>query len=122
MHDGMLIKLFFLEVVFLQKNTTSQIFLRKSWEVVFLTSRVILFRPNLVTLKYIDVEGMRVVTNNRCVAEQIKSDKVENVVTGGSNMEEFRKVGKEQHLKSIVMNGVKIGKVRNIGKLKNSKT
>ena len=29
-------------------------------------------------LKYIDVEGMRVVTNNRCVAEQIKSDKVEN--------------------------------------------
>ena len=35
-------------------------------------------------LKYIDVEGMRVVTNNRCVAEQRKSDKVENVATGGS--------------------------------------
>ena len=34
-------------------------------------------------LKHIDVEGMRVVTNNRCIAEQIKSDKVESVVMGG---------------------------------------
>ena len=32
-------------------------------------------------LKYIDVEGMRVVTNNRCGAELITSDKVENVVS-----------------------------------------
>ena len=31
-------------------------------------------------LKYIDVEGMTVVTNNRCVAEHIKSDKVERRV------------------------------------------
>ena len=31
-------------------------------------------------LKYIDVEGMRVVTNNRCIADQIQSDKVESVV------------------------------------------
>ena len=47
-------------------------------------------------LKYIDVEGMRVVTNIiRCVAEQIKSDTVENVVTGGSKIGEFGKVGKE---------------------------
>ena len=30
-------------------------------------------------LKLIDVEGMRLVTNIRCAAEQIKSDKVENV-------------------------------------------
>ena len=37
-------------------------------------------------LKYIDVEGMSVVTNNRCVAEQIKSDKVEIVATGGSTL------------------------------------
>ena len=29
-----------------------------------------------------DVEGMRVVTNKRRVAEQIKSDKVENVAMG----------------------------------------
>ena len=33
-------------------------------------------------LQYIDVEGTRVVTYNRCIAEQIKSDKVENVATG----------------------------------------
>ena len=28
-------------------------------------------------LKYIDVEGMRVVTNNRCVGEQIKGENIE---------------------------------------------
>ena len=58
-------------------------------------------------LKHVDVEEMRVITNNRYIAEQIKSDKVENVVMGGS------KVGKENILKTIVMNGVKIGKVGN---------
>ena len=42
-------------------------------------------------LKYIDVEGMRVVTNNRCVAEHTKSDKVENVATGGLEIGEFGK-------------------------------
>ena len=46
-------------------------------------------------LKCIDVEGMRVATNNRCVAEQIKSDKVENAATGGVNIGEFRKVGEK---------------------------
>ena len=44
-------------------------------------------------LKYIDVEGMRVVTNNRCVAEQIKSDKVENVATGEVKRRECGKFG-----------------------------
>ena len=34
-------------------------------------------------LTYIDVEGMRVVTNNRCETEQIKSGMVEKVATGG---------------------------------------
>ena len=33
-------------------------------------------------MKHIDVEGMRVVTNTRCVAQQIRSDEVENVATG----------------------------------------
>ena len=37
----------------------------------------------MIQLKYIDVEGMRVITNNRCVPEQIKSDKLENVASGG---------------------------------------
>ena len=54
-------------------------------------------------LRYIDVEGMRVVTNNRCIAEQIKSDMVESVVMGGSNFGEFGKVGREHNLKSVVM-------------------
>ena len=35
-------------------------------------------------LKYIDIEKMRVVTKDRHVAEQIKRDKVESVVTNGS--------------------------------------
>ena len=40
-------------------------------------------------LEYIDVGGMRVVTNNRCVAEHVKSDKVENVATGGVKIGEL---------------------------------
>ena len=59
------------------------------------------------------------VPNNRCVAEQIKSDTVENVATGGSKIGEFGKVGKRQNAKSIVMNGGKIDKIR---KSENSKT
>ena len=46
-------------------------------------------------LKYIDVEGKRAVTNNRCVAEQIKSDKAENDATGGVKIGECGKVGKQ---------------------------
>ena len=34
---------------------------------------------------------MRVVTNNRCTAEQIKNDKAENVVKDGSKVGEFGK-------------------------------
>ena len=62
---------------------------------------------------------MRVVTNNRCVEEQIKSDKVENAVMGGIKIGEVGQVGKRQHVKSIVMDGIKIGKV---GTSENSKT
>ena len=40
-------------------------------------------------LKKIDNEGMRVGTNDRCVADQIKSDKEENVVTDAIQMREF---------------------------------
>ena len=58
-------------------------------------------------LKVIDVEGMKVVTNNRCVAEQIKSDRVESVATGGIKSVEFRNFG------------IKIGK---LGKSANYKT
>ena len=44
--------------------------------------------------KYLDFEGMRVVTNSRCVAEQIKSDEVENIVTGGSKVGASGKMAK----------------------------
>ena len=44
-------------------------------------------------LKYIDVEGVRVVTNNRCVAEQLKGNKVENVATGEVKIGDLGKVG-----------------------------
>ena len=36
-----------------------------------------------IQLKYVDVEEMRVITSNRCVADKIKNDKAENVATGG---------------------------------------
>ena len=53
-------------------------------------------------LKYIDVEGMIVVTNSRCAAEQIKCDTVENVATGGTRIGEFGKVRRRRKLKGIV--------------------
>ena len=37
-------------------------------------------------LKYVDVDGTRVVTNNRCIGEQIKNDRVENAVMDGVNV------------------------------------
>ena len=63
--------------------------------------------PRENQLKYVEVEGMRVVTNNRCIAEQIKNDKAENVVMDRPKIGEFGTVGREQILKSVVMNGVK---------------
>ena len=72
---------------------------------------------NCATRESADVEEMRVVTNNRCIAKQIKKDKAENVVVDGSRVGEFGKVGREQNFKSIVMTGVKIGKVGKNAKL-----
>ena len=40
------------------------------------------------------------VTNNRCIAEQIKSDKVKNVVMDGSKVGKFGKIERQQNLKS----------------------
>ena len=66
-------------------------------------------------LKDIDAEGMRVFTTSKCVAEQIKIDKGENVV-----MDEQRtaRIKRQQKLKDIAMDGVKYGKV---GKFENCK-
>ena len=72
-------------------------------------------------MKDIDVEEMRVVTNDKHSAEQIRSDstlsaRVENVVMNGPDV---GKSEKEQNLKSIVVSCVKSGKV---GKLENCKS
>ena len=40
-------------------------------------------------LRYIDVEEMRVVTNDKHIAEQIKTDKMESVVMNGSKVGRF---------------------------------
>ena len=69
-------------------------------------------------LKYIDAEGMRVITNSKYVAEQVKIDKGENVVMDEPKIGEFGRIERQQNLKSIAMDGVKFGKV---GKLENCK-
>ena len=71
--------------------------------------------PQENQLKYLDVEGMRVVTNNRFFAEQIKSDKVENVVMNGSKVGQLRKIERQQNSKSIVMDE-KIGEFGKVGR------
>ena len=68
-------------------------------------------------LKYIDAEGMRVITNSMYVAEQSKIEKGENVVMDEPKIGEFGRI-ERQNLKSIVMDGVKFGKV---GKLESCK-
>ena len=67
-------------------------------------------------LKYIDAEGMRVITNSKYVAEQVKIDKGENVVMDEPKTGEFGRIERQQNLKSIARDGVKFGK---IGKLQN---
>ena len=59
---------------------------------------------------------MRVITNSQLVAEQIKTDKGENIMMDGSKFRKFRGDDGKQKLKDIVMDGVKFGK---IGKLEN---
>ena len=55
-------------------------------------------------LKYIDVEEMRVVTNSKHVAEQIRSDRDKCVVMDNQKI---------KNLKSTVMDGVNLGKLGN---------
>ena len=44
-------------------------------------------------LKHVDVEETRVITNNRCIGQQFKHAKVQNVVINGSKVGKFGKVG-----------------------------
>ena len=63
-------------------------------------------------LKYVVTEGMRVITNSKHVAEQIKIDKGENIVMDGQKIGKFRRIERRQNLKSIEMDGSKFRKFR----------
>ena len=66
-------------------------------------------------LIYTDAEAMRVVTNDRFIAEQIKSDKVENVMVDGSKVGQLRKIERQQNSKSVVMDQ-KVGEFGKVGR------
>ena len=70
-------------------------------------------------LKYVDFEGMRIVTNSKHVADQIKSDRDKCVVMDDRKIAGHKKIGGRQNLKSTVMDGVKLGKVGKGGKFHN---
>ena len=66
---------------------------------------------------YIDVEGMRVATNNKSRVTKWRTPRqVEK------NIENLGTVGKNQNLKSIVMDGVNIRKIGKVGKVGKSET
>ena len=54
-------------------------------------------------MKYIDVEEMRVVTNDKHITEQIKTDKMKSIVMNGVRRE------KEKMVKNLMMDEPKIG-------------
>ena len=56
------------------------------------------------------------ITNNRCVAEQIKHDKVENVVMDGPKVRKCGRIEGQQNLKSVMMDGPKVGGFGKVGR------
>ena len=56
----------------------------------------------IVLQENVDVEGRTVATNSRFTAEQIKSDKVENVVKDGSKVGKFGNNERQQNLTSVL--------------------
>ena len=72
-------------------------------------------------LKYVDVGETRVVTNSKCIAEQLKSDRVEKVVMDGSTLVEDdgmdgQRIGKfGKVLENVVMDGKKVGRFGKVG-------
>ena len=72
-------------------------------------------------LKYVGAEEMRVITNNRCVAEQIKLYKEESTAMDGSNVGKFGKIERQKILKNVVMDGSKVGKFGKIERQQNLK-
>ena len=61
-------------------------------ESVIWTDMSIKALPRRAQLKYISGGSPRVVTKNRCAAEQTNSDKMENVALGGATIVEFGKL------------------------------
>ena len=61
-------------------------------------------------LKYIDAEGMRVITNNRCVAGKIKFDESENTVMDDLKIGEFGRIERKSNFKSIEMDESRVRK------------
>ena len=62
------------------------------------------------------------VTNNRCVAEQNKSDNVEKIATGCVKNEEFGSVGKSENSKNVVMGERTLENFAEVGKSEHSDT
>ena len=102
----------------LWRNVQDQIEERSIVVIVMSRNSAIWRRANLKSvmrenqLKYVDVEGMRVITNSKYVAEQIKIDKEENVVMDEPKIGEFGRIERQQNLKSIAMDGPKFRKFR----------
>ena len=75
-----------------------------------------------VQLICIDLGQLRVVTCNRCEAEQIKGDKDEKTATGGVKLEEFGKVDESENPKNIVTDDIVVKEFGKVGKSENSKS
>ena len=61
-------------------------------------------------LEYVNVERMRIITNSKHVAEQIKIDKGRHIVMDGVKFENDGKIDEKKNLKNTVMDGDKIEK------------
>ena len=72
-------------------------------------------------LKYVGAEEMRVITNNRCVAEQIKLYKEESTAMVGSKVENFGNIERQQNLKDVAMDGSSVLKIGRAGREHNLK-
>ena len=62
-------------------------------------------------LKYVDIEGMRVITNSKHVAEQIKIDKDENIVMDELKIGKFGRIERQQNLEEHRDGWIKIKKI-----------
>ena len=83
------------ELLRISKNQMGE----RSVVVIVLSKRSIIWKKTSMRtlireeqLRYIDIEEMRVVTNDKHIAEQIKTEKMESVVMNGSKVGRFGKL------------------------------